>query len=178
VGLVLVVCPQMERRGDQERMDPRSAADQFQQLHQQADEHGSEHAHDPVTGRDGEQHGQARERQQGRDVEQPANEHQPQTFTGGEHVSAQADESRPSRRRPNSSIVPSSARTSPSNIRISVVLPAPLGPSKPLTSPSSSTKSTPSTAQVVSKRLVKPLTVTTGTPANIRASSTRCGARV
>jgi len=46
-------------------MDPRSATDQFQQLHQQADEHGAEHAHDPVAGRDREEHRQARECQQG-----------------------------------------------------------------------------------------------------------------
>ena len=53
-------------------------------------------------------------------------------------------------------MLPASGRTSPSSIRSSVVLPAPLGPSRPRTSPGRRVRSTASTATVDPKRLTTP----------------------
>jgi hypothetical protein len=74
-----------------------------------------------------------------------------------------------------SSIVPSSGATSPSSIRSNVVLPAPLGPSRPLTSPSPSTKSTPSTAHVLSNRFGReqPRMTVVGTRGSLLAHTAR-----
>ena len=51
--------------------------------------------------------------------------------------------------------VPPSGRIRPNSIRSSVVLPAPLGPSSPRTSPGSMVRSSPSTAVVSPKRLTR-----------------------
>src|SRR5205814_4936970 len=63
--------------------------------------------------------------------------------------------------------VPRSARVSPATIEISVVLPAPLGPSKPKNSPSSTTRSTPASACTAPKRRA---TSTISTAAPIKAN--------
>src|SRR5215211_817177 len=55
--------------------------------------------------------------------------------------------------------VPASGATSPRSIRRVVVLPAPLGPRKPATVPSSMAKSSRSTASTSPKRLLSPWTV-------------------
>src|SRR2546423_732713 len=54
--------------------------------------------------------------------------------------------------------VPRSARVSPARIEISVVLPAPLGPSRPKNSPSSTSRSTPASASTEPKRRATPRT--------------------
>src|SRR4051812_5545998 len=58
--------------------------------------------------------------------------------------------------RPNTSIVPASGRISPKSIRSSVVLPAPLGPSTPYTSPLATRTVMSSTALVAPKLLLTP----------------------
>ena len=71
--------------------------------------------------------------------------------------------------------MPLSGRIRPNSIRSSVVLPAPLGPSSPRTSPARSTRSTPSTAVVAPKRLTSPVARTACTRRNI--ASGRCERR-
>ena len=64
---------------------------------------------------------------------------------------------------------PPSGRVRPSSIRISVVLPEPLGPSMPSTEPTGTSRSIPSTATVAPNTLRRPL---------IRAAATAGGATV
>ena len=65
--------------------------------------------------------------------------------------------------RPSSSTSPASGISRPNSMRSSVVLPAPLGPSRPAQLALLHGKSTPSTAQVDSKRLTSPLARTAAT---------------
>ena len=60
--------------------------------------------------------------------------------------------------------LPASARSSPSRMRRVVVLPAPLGPRKPWTSPRSTCRSRPSRATVAPKRFTRPEMSITGAP--------------
>src|SRR6266545_2984164 len=63
---------------------------------------------------------------------------------------------------PNSSTAPASARNRPSRIRIVVVLPAPLGPRNPCTSPAATVRSSPSRARVCPKVFTNPATEIAG----------------
>src|SRR6202035_214146 len=59
---------------------------------------------------------------------------------------------------PSSRAVPPLARIRPSRTRIVVVLPAPLGPRKPCTSPGATVRSSPSRARVRPNDLLRPAT--------------------
>src|SRR5260370_17501201 len=63
-------------------------------------------------------------------------------------------------RRPSTVTVPFSGATRPTKLRISVVLPAPLGPRRPYTSPRRTRKLTPSRAVCLPNRLTTPSTST------------------
>jgi hypothetical protein len=64
---------------------------------------------------------------------------------------------------PSTLTSPASRLRYPSRISTIVVLPAPLGPSRPKTSPLSTLKSTPRTASTAPYALRSPLTVIAGT---------------
>src|SRR5216684_5963852 len=66
------------------------------------------------------------------------------------------------RSNPNTRTRPLSGRASPTSIRIVVVLPAPLGPRKPKTSPAASSKETSETASRRPKRLTRCSATRTG----------------
>ncbi len=74
--------------------------------------------------------------------------------------------------RPPTSAAPSSGASNPRITRIVVDLPAPLGPTKPVTSPGRTTKDRPSTATVRPYRLRNPRTSIDGS----MASTLRAGA--
>ena len=57
---------------------------------------------------------------------------------------------------PSTECVPEVGNTSPSSIRIVVVLPEPFGPRKPYTDPAGTARSRESTAVAAPKRLVSP----------------------
>src|SRR6185437_4087958 len=63
--------------------------------------------------------------------------------------------------------VPRSGRASPARIEISVVLPAPFGPSNPKNSPASTRRSTSQSACTSPKRLATPATWTAGTEGGV-----------
>ena len=63
---------------------------------------------------------------------------------------------------PRTSARPESGTSSVARTRTRVVLPAPLGPSRPNTAPSGTTRSTPASATVAPKRLVTPSTRAAG----------------
>src|SRR5207237_680619 len=74
---------------------------------------------------------------------------------------------------PNRRASPASANTSPTRTRRVVVLPAPLGPSRPHTSPWPTAKSRASTASTCPKRLVRPDTAMTASVIAPAAASAR-----
>src|SRR5262245_40633906 len=63
---------------------------------------------------------------------------------------------------PSTEAVPRAKGTSPHRARISVVLPEPLGPSSPKTSPAGTARLTPSTAVTLPKRMTASRTVRAG----------------
>ncbi|CAO0831414.1 putative protein OS=Streptomyces microflavus OX=1919 GN=Smic_30440 PE=4 SV=1 [Streptomyces microflavus] len=76
---------------------------------------------------------------------------------------------------PRTATVPESARRWPSMISTSVVLPAPLGPSRPKNSPRATVSDTPSTARVAPYVLWTPVRATAGPAAGSAGGS--CGVR-
>src|SRR5437588_5599646 len=64
--------------------------------------------------------------------------------------------------RPKTRTLPPLGRSRPSRWRISVVLPAPLAPTRPKTQPRGTVRLTPSSARLGPKRRVKPRSSTTG----------------
>src|SRR4051812_40045986 len=62
-------------------------------------------------------------------------------------------------------MVPASGRVTPHRMRISVLLPAPLPPTSPITSPAATVRSMPSLARVGPKTLVTPARRATVFPA-------------
>ena len=79
-------------------------------------------------------------------------------------------------RRPSRAIAPPEARTNPVTASMRVVLPAPLGPMRPTTSPGATESDTPSTATTEPKRTVSPSTASVA-PATGTTSAAGSGPR-